>query len=67
MHIGPRRSGEGTEDEEQGIIAADSTTTGYALAASTCISSRVIACMQQPGSQLYVFLVTLHCYSKALA
>ena len=28
---GPRRTGEGTEDEEQGIIAADSTATGYPL------------------------------------
>ena len=28
LHAGPRRNGEGTEDEEQGIIAADSTTTG---------------------------------------
>ena len=27
-HTGPRRTGEGTEDEEQGIIAADSTATG---------------------------------------
>lgn len=25
---GPRRTGEGTEDEEQGIIAAESTATG---------------------------------------
>ena len=28
MHAGPRRNGEGTEDEEQGIIAAESTPTG---------------------------------------
>lgn len=27
---GPRRTGEGTEDEEQGIISAESTATGYA-------------------------------------
>lgn len=28
MSAGPRRTGEGTEDEEQGIIAAESTATG---------------------------------------
>ncbi|DBA67294.1 TPA: hypothetical protein ACH3X2_001599 [Trebouxia sp. C0005] len=36
---GPRRSGEGTEDEEQGIIAADSTTTGGARVRITLLAA----------------------------
>ncbi|DBB03863.1 TPA: hypothetical protein ACH3X1_012952 [Trebouxia sp. C0004] len=36
---GPRRGGEGTEDEEQGIIAADSTKTGGARVRITLLAA----------------------------
>ena len=29
MDAGPRRTGEGVEDEEQGIISAESAASGY--------------------------------------
>ncbi|KAL3154371.1 hypothetical protein ABBQ32_013848 [Trebouxia sp. C0010 RCD-2024] len=36
---GPRRTGEGTEDEEQGIIAAESTATGGAMVRITLLAA----------------------------
>ena len=37
MPAGPRKSGEGVEDEEQGIVSAESTPAGCVMACHGCL------------------------------